>query len=120
MDSQPLYEFGPYRLDPAEKVLRREGVPVPLTPKAFETLLALVEKSGHVVGKDELMSRVWPDAFVEEQNLTFNISVLRKTLGSDEGGAFIETIPKRGYRFTSNVQQIASDALATATSNRAR
>jgi DNA-binding winged helix-turn-helix (wHTH) protein len=104
---QYIYEFGPYQLDPEERVLRREGVPVPLTPKAFETLLALVEKSGRVVEKAELMARVWPDAFVEEQNLAFNISVLRKALGqgADGSAAYIETVPKRGYRFSSSVRQ---------------
>ncbi len=118
MQSQPIYEFGPYQLDPAEKVLRREGVPVSLTPKAFETLLALAEKSGRVVEKSELMARVWPDAFVEEQNLAFNISVLRKTLGTDAAGnSYIDTVPKRGYRFIASVRQIspASPALVTQT-----
>jgi Tol biopolymer transport system component/DNA-binding winged helix-turn-helix (wHTH) protein len=119
LQPQSIYEFGPFQLDPAEKVLRREGVPVPLTPKAFETLLALVEKSGRVVEKSVLMSRVWPDAFVEEQNLAFNISVLRKTLGSEtDGGAYIETVPKRGYRFTQNVRQIASEIPATISETR--
>jgi Tol biopolymer transport system component/DNA-binding winged helix-turn-helix (wHTH) protein len=111
--AQPFYEFGPYQLDPQERVLRREGVPVPLAPKAFETLLALVEKSGHVVEKGELMSRVWPDTYVEEQNLAFNISVLRKALGqgTDDGAAYIETVPKRGYRFTSEVRQTSAEPI---------
>lgn len=116
MQPNSLYEFGPYQLDPAERVLRRDGVPVSLTPKAFEVLLALVEKSGRVVEKSELMSRVWPDAFVEDQNLAFNISVLRKTLGSETGGdVYIETVPKRGYRFTANVRQASRDVPAVIT-----
>lgn len=78
---QHLYEFGPFRLDTAEKLLLRDGEPVPLTPKAFETLLALVERSGHLVKKDELMKVVWADAFVEESNLTNNVYALRKMLG---------------------------------------
>lgn len=118
MPPDRLYQFGPYQLDSAERVLRREGVPVSLTPKAFETLLALVEKSGRVVEKSELMARVWPDAFVEEQNLAFNISVLRKTLGSDDGSSFIETIPKRGYRFTSNVRRTATESAPVVTETR--
>ena len=116
MQDQSIYEFGPYQLDPSEKVLRRDGVPVSLTPKSFETLLALVEKSGRVVEKAELMARVWPDAFVEEQNLAFNISVLRKILGQDaDGTAYIETVPKRGYRFTSNLHEISPAALPVVT-----
>lgn len=105
MQTKRLYEFGPFSLDAAERVLRRDGVPVQLAPKAFETLLVLVERSGQVVEKAELMRRVWPDTFVEEQNLVFNISILRKTLGEGaEGERYIETVPKRGYRFTSNVR----------------
>jgi DNA-binding winged helix-turn-helix (wHTH) protein/TolB-like protein len=102
--SKHLYEFGPFCLDATERVLLRDGQPVQLTPKVFDTLLALIENSGHIVEKDHLMKRVWPDSFVEEGNLAFNISVLRKALG--EGGGdrqFIETIPKRGYRFAAGV-----------------
>ena len=68
-----LYEFGPFRLDTAEQLLLRDGQPVPLTPKAFEMLVALVERSGHLVGKEELMKVVWADAFVEESNLTNSV-----------------------------------------------
>lgn len=93
-----LYEFGSFVLVTGEQVLLRDGEPVQLTPKAFETLLALVENSGHVMTKDELMERVWPDTIVEESNLAQNISTLRKALG-DEGQQFIQTLPKRGYRF---------------------
>src|SRR4051812_33473429 len=102
-----LYEFGGFQLDAGERVLRRAGQPVQLTPKALDTLLALVERNGHVVAKDELMQRLWPDSFVEEGNLAFNISVLRKALA--EGGGetqFIETVPKRGYRFAAGVHEI--------------
>lgn len=105
---QAVYEFGRFRLDPAERSLRRGGAPVPLTPKAFETLLALVERGGRLVGKDELMRRVWPDAAVEENNLNKHISALRKTLGENESGqAFIETVPKHGYRFVADVRELA-------------
>jgi DNA-binding winged helix-turn-helix (wHTH) protein len=79
---------------------------VPLTPKAFETLVALLERSGHIMEKDELLNRVWPDTFVEEGTLTQNISTLRKILGeADDGSVFIETIPRRGYRFVGTVRE---------------
>ncbi len=100
-----FYEFGSFLLDTAEFSLARDGQIIPLTPKVFETLLVLVENSGHVVSKDELYKRVWQDAFVEETNLTKNISILRKILNNGgEGASFIETIPKRGYRFVAPVQ----------------
>jgi DNA-binding winged helix-turn-helix (wHTH) protein/TolB-like protein/Flp pilus assembly protein TadD len=94
------YAFGPFRLDPVEKVLFREGNPVSLTPKTIETLTALLEQHGHVVTKEELLRTVWPDTFVEENNLAQHISALRRILGADDTGRqFIETVPKRGYRF---------------------
>ena len=76
-----FYEFGHFRLDTGERVLRRDRELVPLTPKVFEILVALVEHGGKVVEKDDLMKRVWPDTFVEEGNLTQNVSLLRKALG---------------------------------------
>src|SRR2546426_10729818 len=94
-----LYEFGPFRLDATERLLLRDEQHVPLTPKAFETLLVLVEHGGHVIDKDELMKKVWPNTFVEEVNLAKNVSSLRKTLGHEHSENYIETIPKRGYRF---------------------
>lgn len=101
---QVSYEFGAFRLDATERVLFHKGRPVPLTPKATETLLALVERHGRLVTKEELFQIVWPDAFVEENNLAQNISMLRRILGDDAGGAqFIETVPKRGYRFVGGV-----------------
>ncbi len=109
---QRLYEFGPYRLDIAEQRLLRNGEPVPLTPKAFETLVALVERSGLLVEKDELMKVVWSDAFVEESNLTNNVYALRKMLGRGENGrSYIETVPKRGYRFTAPVRKLPPETL---------
>ena len=100
MTTQRFYEFGPFRLDSKSCVLLRAGAVVPLNPKAFDTLRVLVENHGSAVGKDELMKLVWPDTFVEETNLTQQISILRKALGdSPEGSSYIETIPKRGYRF---------------------
>jgi len=101
-----FYAFGPFRLAPEERLLLRDGRPVPLAPKVTETLLLLIQNAGHLVDKDELMKRVWPDAFVEEGNLTKNIFLLRKVLGQWNGGLeYIETVPKRGYRFVASVNQ---------------
>src|SRR5690348_2384049 len=100
-----FYEFGRFRVDTAERRLLRGDAPIPLTPKAFDTLLALVENAGRGMDKDELLRRVWPDTFVEEGSLTRNISVLRKVFGGEEG-EFIETIPKRGYRFVAPVKEL--------------
>jgi DNA-binding winged helix-turn-helix (wHTH) protein/tetratricopeptide (TPR) repeat protein len=107
MGHQPnqIYEFGPYRLDTAERLLVRDGKIVPLQPKVFDLLLALVERHGRLLEKDELMSVVWPDAIVEEANLANNISILRKTLG-ENGQQFIGTVPKRGYRFVAPVNEL--------------
>jgi Tol biopolymer transport system component/DNA-binding winged helix-turn-helix (wHTH) protein len=103
-------EFGQFRIDPIERVLFRNGRPVPLPPKSFETLVALVEKSGHIVEKNELMDKVWPDTFVEEVNLARHISNLRKVLGDgDEDQPYIETVPRRGYRFVADVRTVPID-----------
>ncbi len=102
-----LYEFDRFCLDASEGILRCDQQETPLTPKVFETLLLLVENSGRVVGKDELMKTIWPDNFVEESSLTQNISLLRKALGDgSDGRRFIETIPKRGYRFIAPVRVV--------------
>lgn len=118
---RPVYEFGEFRLDLAERTLRRAGEAVPITPKALDTLLALIERRGAVVEKDELMRVIWPGTFVEETNLTFNISMLRKALAPFE---CIETIPRRGYRFTADVRDVTgskgSRAAAPAPSRAAR
>jgi len=108
MDQQDnhSYEFGRFRLKVAERVLLREGELVPLTPKVFDILVTLVEHGGQVVSKDDLMKRVWPNTFVEEGNLTQNISLLRKALGETAGGVqFIETVPRRGYRFVAETSE---------------
>src|SRR4030095_13146897 len=108
-----FYEFGSFRLDPFERRLLRGRQTVPLTPKAFETLLVLVENCRHTVGKEELMNRIWPDAFVEETNLAQNISTLRKALGErPDGGQYIETVPKRGYRFVASVRKVRQGTTA--------
>jgi TolB-like protein/DNA-binding winged helix-turn-helix (wHTH) protein/Flp pilus assembly protein TadD len=102
--TKSFFDFGRFRLDSIERVLLADGHPVSLTPKAFETLLELLENSGHILEKDELLKRVWPDTFVEEGTLVQNISTLRKVLGdAPDGSAYIETIPRRGYRFAGAV-----------------
>src|SRR5689334_18260489 len=103
-----FYEFGPYRIDTAERLLIRSNEPVPLTPKAYETLLALVENAGRSMEKDELIRHLWPDTFVEESTLSHNIYMLRKVLGDD--GRYIETLPKRGYRFIAPVTEVPPPA----------
>src|SRR5262245_53071124 len=107
---KPIYEFGPYRLDAAERLLSRDGEVVPLQPKVFDLLLALVERHGRLLEKDELLKAVWPDTIVEEVNLANNISILRKTL-SENGERFIETAPKRGYRFVASVRETVEEGV---------
>jgi len=102
---KPVYRFGGFELDPNERRLLAQGEPVTLTPKVFETLVLLVERAGHAVGKDELMSALWPRGFVHESNLTKHIWLIRKALGDTDGESrFIETLPKLGYRFVAPVQ----------------
>jgi TolB-like protein/DNA-binding winged helix-turn-helix (wHTH) protein/Tfp pilus assembly protein PilF len=106
MKAKCLYGFGPYRLDPVERVLLRDGQPVVLPPKDLETLLALVERAGHIMEKEELIQKVWPGVFVEEGNLARRIFNLRQVLGDTEDGRkYIETIPRRGYRFIAALQE---------------
>lgn len=105
--AKQLYEFGPFLLDADERLLMRDGRTVPMPPKVFDTLLALVENSGRIIGKEELMQLLWPDTYVEESNLTQNISQLRRALSDGNGDdQYIETIPKRGYRFAASVKSI--------------
>jgi DNA-binding winged helix-turn-helix (wHTH) protein/TolB-like protein/tetratricopeptide (TPR) repeat protein len=102
-----VFEFGTFRVDTAERVLLREGELVPLTPKVFDILLLLVENNGHVIDKDRLMREIWHNTFVEEGNLTQNISVLRKVLSDGaRGQQYIQTIPRRGYRFVGYVNEV--------------
>ncbi|HUI57131.1 MAG TPA: winged helix-turn-helix domain-containing protein, partial [Bryobacteraceae bacterium] len=95
------YAFGPFRIDPVERLLYRGDEMIPLTPKVADTLLALVSNAGRVLEKDDLIKMIWPDSFVEEGGLARNISILRKVFeeGTEGGTQYIETIPKRGYRF---------------------
>lgn len=104
---QGAVEFGPFRLDPEARVLSRGDAPVSLTPKAFDTLVALVEARDRLASKAELMQRLWPDAVVEESNLTQQIFTLRKALGDDsEGQTYIRTVPRHGYRFVAEVREV--------------
>src|SRR5436305_8679754 len=101
-----LYQFGSYRLDAMERVLLRDGQPVTLPPKDLETLLVLVERAGHIVEKEELLDKVWPGVFIEEGNLARHIFNLRQVLGdTPDGRKYIETVPKRGYRFVALIQE---------------
>jgi len=101
-----LYQFGPFRIDRNERLLRRGAEVILLAPKAIETLLVLAASGGRVVEKDELINTVWPDTFIEEGGLARNISALRKVLGEDADGThYIETIPRRGYRFIAPVSE---------------
>ena len=99
------YEFGPYRLSLAKRVLTRDGEIVSLTPKATEILVRLVANAGQLLEKDNLLKEVWPDTFVEEANLTQNIFTLRRALGDERAGPkYIETVSRRGYRFVADVR----------------
>jgi TolB-like protein/DNA-binding winged helix-turn-helix (wHTH) protein/tetratricopeptide (TPR) repeat protein len=102
-----IYRFGPFEIDLEQRLLLRAGDSVPLTPKAFDTLAVLAARPGKLVEKAELLKLVWPDTFVEENNLTQNISALRKALGEED---YIETIPRRGYRFLMDVEDVSAPA----------
>jgi DNA-binding winged helix-turn-helix (wHTH) protein/Tol biopolymer transport system component len=105
------YVFGPFRLEPAKRRLLRDGEPLPLTPKAFDTLLLLVQNRERVMEKEEVLRLVWPDAVVEESNLAQNVFTLRRALGdTPEGARFIATVPRRGYRFVADVEETANGA----------
>jgi DNA-binding winged helix-turn-helix (wHTH) protein len=105
-----FYQFDQFRLEPAERLLLRNGQPVALTPKSFETLLTLVRNTGHLIEKDELMKEIWRGTIVEEVGLSRNISALRKALGDHrKNHKYIETVPGHGYRFVANVEEIWED-----------
>jgi DNA-binding winged helix-turn-helix (wHTH) protein/tetratricopeptide (TPR) repeat protein len=112
--TQPVhvYEFGPFRLDSADRLLMRGRTAVPLRPKVVDTLIVLIEGRGRVLRKEDLMHALWPNTFVEESNLTQTIFTLRKALGEDSGNGlrYIETIPRRGYRFVADVKELGDDS----------
>src|SRR5215813_3243515 len=99
-----IYEFGEFALDPREKTLLVGGTPIHLPAKEFDTLLLLVEHNGHALTKEQMMSAIWEDAFVEESNLAKQISRLRKILNVN-GEEYIETLPKHGYRFKADLRR---------------
>src|SRR5215471_194728 len=109
-----VYEFGTFRLDTAKRVLRRlDGTTVPLTPRVFETLLYMVEHHDTVLDKERLMEAVWPDSIVEENNLSQNISTLRRIFGETPGShSYIVTVPGRGYRFVAEVRKQSDNSSA--------
>jgi DNA-binding winged helix-turn-helix (wHTH) protein/pimeloyl-ACP methyl ester carboxylesterase len=105
-DDAPVYEFGAFRVEVGERRLLRDGRPIALTTKVFDTLSVLLGRSGRLFTKDELMRHLWPDTVVEENNLNHNISVLRRALGEQpDGPRFIETVPRVGYRFVADVKR---------------
>lgn len=108
------YEFGPFQLDPKERLLLQDGRPISLTPKAFDLLVVLVESSGHLVERTELLKAVWQGSVVEEQNLSVTISFLRKALSDDrDQHRYIETVSKRGYRFVAEVREVGEAATSS-------
>jgi DNA-binding winged helix-turn-helix (wHTH) protein/tetratricopeptide (TPR) repeat protein len=112
-ENRHFYRFKSFRLDVEERRLLHHNLPVPLTPKAFDVLAVLVEHSGHLVEKDELLRTVWSDSFVEEANIARIIHTLRKTLAEDQNGnKFIETVAKKGYRFVAEVREVSGQPAA--------
>src|ERR1700722_3006519 len=104
--SPAVYSFGPFFLDSAERIFSKDGVPLQLSPRAFDTLLLLVDRAPHLISKSALMNAVWAESFVEEANLAVVISVLRKALGDDgQERKYIQTVPKLGYRFIAEVRR---------------
>jgi len=113
MNASPrrFYEFGPFQIDTVKRLLLRDGEPVALKAKCFETLLVLVEARGQVLDKDELMRRIWPDTIVEESNLTGYISALRKALGENpQEHRYIVTVPGRGYSFVAEAKEVREES----------
>ncbi|MEW6213488.1 MAG: transcriptional regulator, partial [Acidobacteriota bacterium] len=117
----PVYEFGPFRVDAVQRQITRDGQTVPMQPKVFDTLLVLIENSGQVLEKEEMLRELWPESFVEESSLSQTIFHLRKALGeSGSQHRYIETVPRRGYRFVAEVKRIddrAEEIGAVAQSN---
>jgi DNA-binding winged helix-turn-helix (wHTH) protein len=112
LHSGHLYEFGPFRLEPAERRLLRDGQHVPLPPKAFDVLVVLVSRADHLVSKEDLLKEVWPDTFVEEASLSYTVSVLRKALQAGaEQTRYIDTVQTLGYRFTCPVRTLTATGL---------
>src|SRR5215207_10944458 len=106
-----VYEFNGFRLEEAQLRLLYQDRPVPLKPKILDLLLFLIQKRGQLIDKNELMKEIWPDAIVEENNITVSMSILRKALGEGrDNRQFIETVPRRGYRFVAEVTELTEPA----------
>jgi DNA-binding winged helix-turn-helix (wHTH) protein len=114
MSKGAIYRFGPFRVDAREHALTRDGKAITVTPKVFATLVAFLRSPGRLLTKEELLTEVWPDATVEESNLTVNVSTLRRLLGDDDTTLYIETVPRLGYRFVHAVSVEHEPAAATA------
>ena len=113
------YAFGPFVVDPLRRRLWRDGRPVPITSKTFDVLVVLLEHRGHVVSKDELLNRVWPNTAVNENNLARQISSLRRALGQrPDQHDYVVTIPGQGYRFVASVQDVPDEAVGVADGRR--
>ena len=107
------YRFGSHTLEARERRLLANGISIALKPRVFDTLLYLVERAGHLVPKEELLAKLWPDSVVEESTLAKNVWLIRRTLSETDGEArFIETVPRIGYRFIAPVERLASEAAA--------
>ena len=105
-----LLEFGPFRIDPEQRLLLRDEQPVALSPKAFDLLMVLIQSGGQILLKDDLMKTLWPDTFVEESNLGQHVFQLRKALGErPQDHTYIITVPGRGYRFAQKVRTVAEE-----------
>src|SRR6185369_4854678 len=110
--SNHFFEFGPFRLDVRERLLLRDGEPVPLSPKTFNVLAVLVRQHGSLVEKDQLLSEVWPDTIVEESSLSQKVYQLRRILEESPGeDKYIQTVPRHGYRFIADVREITSPSV---------
>jgi TolB-like protein/DNA-binding winged helix-turn-helix (wHTH) protein/tetratricopeptide (TPR) repeat protein len=119
--NERLYEFGHFRVDPVKRLLHRDGAAVSLTAKVFDTLLLLIERRGEVVSKDEMMRLLWRDTVVEENNLTQQVSALRRALGERAGEhRYVVTVPGRGYSFVANVREVRGESLELMTDDSAR
>src|SRR5436190_20817782 len=104
IENEQIFEFGPFVLDPLAHTLVKDGRDIPLPPKAFAVLLVLVRNAGHIVEREEIFREVWPDVFVEDQNVCLNIHLARKALGDDaDNPTYIATVARRGYRFAAPV-----------------
>lgn len=116
VESKHIYEFGPFSLIPSERQLLRDEAAISLKPKVFDLLVVLVENSGRLVEKQELMKRIWPDSFVEEANLSVTVSALRRALGEGpEDNRYVETVPRHGYRFVAGVTECSERIIPSAT-----